>query len=122
MDTVHHSSMHSRAQLHQFLLWTAIATFLTAIIYIVAGVTILMVQMLMMAAGAAVLFIVLLLALWLNNRAQTTHAVYLTCSTIALYAVLTALIFQKCSLCWHLHPFLSPQLRYHTSIRACCAC
>lgn len=33
MDTTYHSSIHSRAQLHQFLLWTASATFLPAIIY-----------------------------------------------------------------------------------------
>lgn len=33
MDMAYHSSIRSRAQLHQFLLWTASATFLTAIIY-----------------------------------------------------------------------------------------
>ncbi len=93
MDTADHSSLRGSAQLHQFLLWTTIATFLTTIIYIAVGMTILMEQMMIMAAGAAVLFIILLLAIWLNHRAQTTRAVYLTCSTIALYAVLAALVF-----------------------------
>ncbi len=91
MTPHNHTSSRGDAQLHQLLFWSSIASAVTTTVYAVAGTIFTQPQMLILSAGAAVLLIVLLLAIWLNRRAQTTVAVYLTCGAIAIYAVVVAL-------------------------------
>ncbi len=83
-----HTSNRGDAQLHQLLFWSSVASFVTVIVYGVAGAIVAQPQMLILSAGAAVLLIMLLLAIRLNRRAQTATAVYLTFGAIAVYALL----------------------------------
>lgn len=79
------------AQLHQLLVWVLVAACATVVIDAVVGTIFSQPRFLIFSACAATIAFALLLAIWLNRSARITAAVYLTCSAMAVYAILITL-------------------------------